>query len=433
MPTALAESAAAARPLLALPFVLLLGAIAVAPFVDHHWWHRHYAKVSVALGGTSALYYLFWLRDYARLLHVARDYVGFMALIGSLYVISGGIHIRVAGQSTPGVNCLFLFAGAVLANLLGTTGASILLIRPFLRINRRRAEPFHVVFFIFIVSNVGGCLTPLGDPPLFLGFLKGVPFWWVIRHCGAAWLVGVGSLLAVFYWRDRRSFRRLPAGQGEHTHLADTWHFDGLHNLVFLAVVLGGVFIERPAGGREVLLLAAALGSYLTTARRVHQANRFSFGPVQEVAWLFVGIFLTMIPVLDYLAVRGPGLGVGTDLDFFWLTGGLSGVLDNAPTYLALLATALGNHSLSLDSRDDLARFLVADPGTLTAISLGAVFFGGMTYIGNGPNFMVRAIAERAKVPAPGFFPYILRYALPVLVPVFLLISLLFFSRWRVF
>ena len=427
-------TAAAAHPLLALPFVLLLGAIAVAPFVDHHWWERHYAKVSVALGGLSALYYLFWLRDYARLLRVAHDYVGFMALIGSLYVISGGIHIRVAGRrATPGVNALFLLGGAVLANVLGTTGASVLLIRPYLRMNRGRAEAFHVVFFIFIVSNVGGCLTPLGDPPLFLGFLKGVPFWWVIRHCGAAWLVGVGSLLVIFYWRDRGSFRRASAGEPPRGPVHDTWHFDGLHNLAFLALVLGGVFIERPAGLREGLLLAAALGSYLTTRRRVYAANQFAFGPIEEVGWLFVGIFLTMIPVLDYLAARSPGAAIGTDMEFFWLTGGLSGVLDNAPTYLALLATALGNHGLSLDSRADVARFLVGHPGTLRAISLGAVFFGAMTYIGNGPNFMVRAIAEQAQVRPPGFFRYIWRYALPVLVPVFFLVSLLFFSRWRVF
>ena len=427
-------TAAAAHPLLALPFVLLLGAIAVAPFVDPRWWERHYAKVSVALGGGCALYYLFWLRDYARLLRVAHDYVGFMALVGSLYVIAGGIHIRVAGRrATPGVNALFLFAGAVLANVLGTTGASVLLIRPYLRMNRGRAEAFHVVFFIFIVSNTGGCLTPLGDPPLFLGFLKGVPFWWVIRHCGAAWLVVVGSLLAIFYCHDRRSFRRAAAaGQGR-APAHDTWHFDGLHNLVFLAVVLGGVFIERPAGLREGLLLAAALGSYLTTRHRVHAANRFGFGPIEEVGWLFVGIFLTMIPVLDYLAARGPGAAISTDMQFFWLTGGLSGLLDNAPTYLALLATALGNHGLSLDSRADLARLLAEHPGTLQAVSLGAVFFGALTYLGNSPNFMVRAIAEQAQVRPPGFFSYIWRYALPVLGPVFLLISLLCFSRWRIF
>ena len=427
------DPVAAAHPLLALPFVVLLAAVAVAPFVDHHWWRRHYAKVSVALGGMTALYYLYWLRDYARLLHAAQDYVGFMALIGSLYVVSGGIHLRVAGRATPGVNALFLLVGAVLANLMGTTGASVLLIRPFLRLNRGRAEAFHVVFFIFIVSNVGGCLTPLGDPPLFLGFLKGVPFWWVLRHCGPAWLVGVGSLLAVFYVWDRHGFRRAPDEVRSCAQAGDSWHFDGLHNLAFLAVVLGGVFIERPVGLREILLLAAALGSYLTTSHRVHRANRFSLEPIEEVGWLFVGIFLTMIPVLDYLAARGPVLSVGTNLSFFWLTGGLSGVLDNAPTYLALLAAALGRDGLSLDSRADLARFLAASPGTLAAISLGAVFFGAMTYIGNGPNFMVRAIAEQAHVRPPGFFRYVWRYALPVLVPVFLLVSLLFFSPWRVF
>ncbi len=424
---------ASPTPLLALPFVLLLGAIAVAPFVDRRWWEHHYAKVSVVLGALIAAYYLFSLRDYARLLHVAHEYVGFMALIGSLYVIAGGIHLRIPERSSPGVNCLLLLAGAVLANVFGTTGASMLLIRPYLHLNRARIEPFHVVFFIFIVSNVGGCLTPLGDPPLFLGFLNGVPFWWVIRHCWEAWLVGVGSLLAIFYWRDRRSFQRHAAGTIPPAETQKAWQFDGRGNLFFLAVVLGAVFIDRPTGLREGLLIAAAAGSYVTTARRVHTANQFQFGPLEEVGWLFIGIFLTMIPVLDYLEAHAAGLGIGSDQKFFWSTGALSGVLDNAPTYLAMLATALGSHGENLASPDGLARFVAEQPRTLAAISLGAVFFGAVTYIGNGPNFMVKAIAEQTGVPPPGFFRYILRYALPVLVPVFLLVSLLFFSPWRLF
>jgi Na+/H+ antiporter NhaD/arsenite permease-like protein len=430
---AAASTHPAPHPLLALPFVLLLGAIAVAPFIDRHWWERHYAKVSVALGAFIAVYYLFWLKDYQRLLHVGAEYISFIALIGSLYVVAGGIHIRVKGQATPLANCFFLLIGALLANLIGTTGASMLLIRPYIRMNHFRITAFHIVFFIFIISNIGGCLTPIGDPPLFLGYLKGVPFWWVLQHCWPGWAICVGTVLAAFYVLDRRNFHRVPPKVREAATREEKWRVDGLPNIAFLALILGAVFVDRPAGLREALLLLAALGSYFTTARRVHEANRFNFHPINEVAWLFIGIFTTMAPLLDYLAAHAPNLGIDTEAKFFWLTGFLSGLLDNAPTYLAFLATALGNDGLSLDRPSDMAAFISRRDHQLAAISMAAVFFGAFTYIGNGPNFMVKAIAEQSKVETPGFFGYILCFSLPVLLPVFVLVSILFFSRWRVF
>ena len=414
---------------LALPFVGLLAAIAVMPFVDPHWWERHYTKVSVVLGAVCASYYLFWLRNYDRLLHVGHEYASFLALVGSLYVIAGGIHVRVRGGATPLANCGILLLGAVLANVVGTTGASMLLIRPYLRLNRGRAAAFHVVFFIFIVSNVGGCLTPIGDPPLFVGYLKGVPFWWVLAHCWRAWLAAVGGLLAIFYVFDRRNLRTTPIGKREQATREETWSVDGLRNVPLLAVVLGGVFVEEPVGLREGLMLAAAAGSYVLTPSRVHRANAFSFAPISEVGWLFVGIFTTMIPVLDYLSAHAAALGIHSERRFFWLTGALSGVLDNAPTYLGFLAVALGNLGLPVDKASHITTLLSRAGGQVAAISLGAVFFGAMTYIGNGPNFMVRAVATRMGVPTPGFFGYVVRYSLPILVPFFFAMSLLFFSR----
>ena len=424
----------ATPPWLGLPFALLLAAVAVMPFVHHHWWERHYAKVSVLLGAISAGYYLFWRQDMARLLHVAHEYLGFVALVGSLYVVAGGIHVRVRGGATPLANCGVLLLGAVLANVVGTTGASMLLIRPYLRLNGRRVAAFHVVFFIFIVSNVGGCLTPIGDPPLFVGYLKGVPFWWVLRRCWPVWLLAVGGLLAVFYALDRRNFLLVPPGErGEPAARGESWRLEGGRNFLFLGVVLGAVFVEHPAGGRETLMLAAAVGSYLLTPARLHAANHFDLAPVREVAWLFVGIFATMVPVLDSLSAHAPGFGIDSPLQFYWLTGALSGVLDNAPTYLGLLAVALGSRGQGVDDPGRVAAFAEGHPAELMAISLGAVFFGAMTYIGNGPNFMVRSLAVRAGVRMPGFFAYVLRYSLPVLGPVFFVLGLLFFARWRMF
>ena len=230
---------------------------------------------------------------------MGHDYLSFIAVIASIYVAAGGIHLAVKGEATPAANVLFLLAGALLANVIGTVGASLLLIRPWLRANGRRLRAHHVIFFIFIVSNVGGCLVPFGNPPLFLGYLMGVPFWWVAEHCWPMWLCGVGFLLAVFYWVDRRNCRRDPApppsGSGER------WRVEGLWNLLFLAVILGAVFISQPLFLREGVMLGAAAASWFTTRKTVHQANQFDFHPICEVAVLFLGIFATMIPALDWL------------------------------------------------------------------------------------------------------------------------------------
>ena len=327
------------------------------------------------------------------------------------------------------MNCVFLLIGSLLANFIGTTGASMLLIRPWIRMNRYRITGFHIVFFIFLVSNVGGCLTPIGDPPLFLGYLKGIPFWWTVQKCWPAWLLAVTCLLAVFYLFDQSNYLRAPQKIREMETAHETWRFEGLTNLAFLAVILAAVIIESPLGLREILMLAAAAGSYFATPKTVHEANDFSLEPIREVAWLFLGIFFTMIPALDYFEVHASELGMDSPLKFFWATGILSAVLDNAPTYLTFLAAAMGRNHLSLNDATQVSQFGIEHGPELLAISLGAVFFGAMTYIGNGPNFMVKAIAQRAKVHTPGFFAYLVQYALPVLIPIFVLVALVFFRE----
>ncbi|RFC42484.1 MAG: Na+/H+ antiporter NhaD [Verrucomicrobia bacterium] len=412
-----------------LPFACLLFLIAAAPLAIPHFWERYYAHTAVGLGAITAAYYLIGLQEIAPLMHSLKEYFSFLALVGSLYVVSGGILIRVKGEATPAVNCLFLLTGAILANVFGTTGASMLLIRPWIRMNKYRVTGFHIVFFIFVVSNVGGALTPIGDPPLFLGFLKGVPFWWVLQNCWQAWLLTTILLVGVFYILDRRNFLRAPERVREMETREEHWEFAGLVNLFLLAALLGAIML--PFGWREGVMLAAAVTSWFTTPARIHEANEFDFAPVKEVAWLFAGIFLTMVPALQVLGANTAALGLSSSLQFYWSTGALSGVLDNAPTYLAFLAAAFGGVGLNLDT--DMAAFLQQQSQLLKSVSLGAVFFGAMTYIGNGPNLMVKKIADQQKVHTPSFMAYVLRFSGPVLLPIFALVGILFFSRWRVF
>jgi Na+/H+ antiporter NhaD/arsenite permease-like protein len=411
------------NPWIILPFALLLGAMALAPLLAPNWWLRHYAKVALALGALTLGYYALILQDTPRILHTAHDYVGFIIMVGSLFVVSGGIHIGVKGQGTPLANVIFLLVGAIVANVLGTTGAAMLLIRPWIRLNQSRVTAHHIVFFIFIVANVGGCLTPIGDPPLFLGYLQGVPFWWVAENCWPMWAAGVGLLLAIFYVVDRIHFCRTPRETGTAN---GNWEFAGRGNLFFLAVILGAVFVSRPVFPREALMLAAAIGSYFTTPKSVHAANDFNFHPIQEVAVLFAGIFATMMPALDWLGLHAKDL-LGASPSpgiFFWGTGGLSAMLDNAPTYLGFLSALFG-----ASGANDIAELIGQNPGALKvlAISIGAVFFGAATYIGNGPNFMVKAIADQEKILMPGFLGFVFKFTLPFLLPVLITIWLLFF------
>jgi Na+/H+ antiporter NhaD/arsenite permease-like protein len=438
-PLIFAASTAANIPLwLITPFALLLLLIAVLPLSGDrakHVWEHYYPHISVTLGTAVAVYYLARIPQGERiLLHTLHEYVSFILLIGSLFVVAGGIHLKVKGESTPWVNVVFLAVGAVIANIIGTTGASMVLIRPWIRMNKIRIAPFHVVFFIFIVSNVGGALTPIGDPPLFLGYLRGVPFFWLFEHVLAEWLFTVGALLAVFFVLDRQSFRKMPARlQQEAAAESEQWRFDGKINLLFLAALIGAVFLPAEYFLREGAMLAIAIASYRLTAPQVHAENAFTFGPIKEVGFLFVGIFVTMMPALGYLERHGVEFGFTHPLQYYFASGSLSAVLDNAPTYVNFLQLAQSTAEAEnpaafagLVGLEPVRTLLQLKPQLVVAVSLGAVFFGAMTYIGNGPNFMVKSIAHDAGVHCPTFFGYVLRYSLPILLPILVVAGVAF-------
>src|SRR6266511_848037 len=432
----------------ALPFVALLLAIALAPLLTPHWWHHNRNKAIVAcVVSVPILIYLGFTAPQV-LIEKLHEYFGFIVVIGALFVISGGIHIQGSLSGTPLVNTGMLGLGAVLANLLGTTGASVLLIRPLLRANKARKRVAHIViFFIFIVANCGGLLTPIGDPPLLLGFLKGVPFEWTLR-LWPQWLVVTGALLALFNVWDQAVLAREEAerrgSQLERVMVHEPLRVRGGVAAAALAGVLLTIIsagraaaLGRPwgAGIQEAIIVALALIAYHGTAEENREKNAFTFGPIVEVGVLFAAIFATMAPLLEILnawsqgarTVLGMGFGVTHPWEFFWATGSLSSVLDNAPTYVAFAASASGLRGVP--AHGQFIGALALDPQTariLAAIATGAVFMGAMTYIGNAPNFMVKAIAEENGIKMPSFFGY-MAYSVAILLPVFVAVTLLFF------
>ncbi len=415
------------------PFVAILLGIAVLPLVAGRFWERNTNKalVSVALGAPIVA----WIATYDRtvLLHAAHEYVAFIVLLGSLYVIAGGIVVRGTLAGTPGLNTVLLAIGALLASVIGTTGASMLLIRPLLRANSVRRRKAHVVvFFIFVVSNAGGLLTPLGDPPLFLGFLRGVPFLWTLR-LWREWAFVNGVLLVLFHFVDSAVFRRedleTPGDLDEVAvrHQVPI-HLAGAHNILFLAgvvaVLLAAGSLSLPPGVQEGGMALMAGLSWATTARTLRAENGFSWHPIAEVAVLFVGIFATMVPALAILNARGAELGLHAPWQFFWASGALSSFLDNAPTYLTFASAASG---LAGTDAGRLQQLVAHGHGAelLAAVSLGSVLMGANTYVGNGPNFMVKAIAEQSGVRMPSFFGY-LAWSGAVLLPTFAAVTWIF-------
>ena len=432
------------------PFAAILLAIALGPLLAPGFWHHHYGKVSAAcalafllpfalqFGATTALH---------ALVHtLLAEFIPFIILLTALFATTGGIHVRGNLHGTPAVNTALLGIGAGLASVMGTTGASMLLIRPLLRANDARRYRTHVVvFFIFLVANIGGSLTPLGDPPLFLGFLKGVDFFWTTKAMLAPMLVSVAVLLALFFLLDRWFYRQedqLPVDPTPDAPLRiEGWiNLLVLGPLVLLAVLVSGTWnpgvqfdvlgtpVELQNLARDLALIAITFASLRLTAPAVREANHFEWGPMVEVAKLFAGIFLTIIPVIAILqagregalaplvALVTDGAGRPDNPMYFWLTGALSSFLDNAPTYLVFFNLAGG----------DAQALMGPLAATLTAISAGAVFMGANTYIGNAPNFMVRSIAVSRGVPMPSFFGYML-WSGAILLPLFVLLTLVFF------
>jgi Na+/H+ antiporter NhaD/arsenite permease-like protein len=460
------------QPYSILPFILLLLSIAIVPFINRNWWEGNFGYFPFGLAAVTSLFYLFANGTLSRIFEALNDYFSFIILIASLFIVSGGILIKLKGKANPVANTITLLVGAIVSNMIGTTGASMILIRPFIRVNKNRLKPYHLIFFIFLVSNIGGALTPIGDPPLFLGYLMGVPFFWVFANVWYVWLFALTVLLLLFFVIDFLSLKKI-----EHDipgNAQDGFHEEtqilGLHNMVFLGIILAAVFIQEPKYVRELLMIVAAAGSYMTTKKSIHKENHFTFHPINEVAILFLGIFITMAPALDWLELHAASIGLHTAGQYYWTTGGLSSVLDNAPAYLNFLHAAIGLN-LSPDTLTQLQNIIAAKgtvAGTFTpeiqrtiellaknhpvlmsagsipateiriaymianhsmfliAISLGAVFFGAMTYIGNGPNFMVKSIAEESGLKCPSFFEYIIKYSIPILMPLFLIVWWLF-------
>jgi Na+/H+ antiporter NhaD/arsenite permease-like protein len=400
-----------------LPFLGFLLAIALFPLTAPRFWERHFGKVSAAFGVPVAGWFL--VIAPRELSHTVLEYASFLVLLGSLFTISGGILVRGTIRGTPAVNCAFLAAGAVLSNLLGTTGASMLLIRPLLRANSARKRSAHVyVFFIFVVANIGGALTPIGDPPLFLGYLKGVPFFWTVRNLWSFWFTATVIVIGIFYLLDRMAVRS--EGEDRRAETSDPsgrkpLMLAGKRNFLLLGTVITAVFLPAPV--RETVMLAATALSVWKTPAWIRRENEFTYHPIKEVAILFAGIFATMIPALLILKARGGELGVTEPWHFFWASGMLSSFLDNTPTYLTFFSLAQG-----LGGTADI----VGIPAPiLRAISAGAVFMGANTYIGNAPNFMVKAIVEASGVRMPSFFGF-MAYSGAVLLPVFAVITCLF-------
>jgi Na+/H+ antiporter NhaD/arsenite permease-like protein len=412
----------------------MLLAIAVLPLAAPHFWERNRNKalVSLVLGAPVAI----WVAalEPAAVVHAGHEYLAFIVLLGALFVISGGIVVRGTLAGTPGLNTALLAIGAVLASAIGTTGASMVLVRPLLRANSVRRDKAHVVvFFIFVVANAGGLLTPLGDPPLFLGFLRGVPFLWTLRLF-PIWLFVNGALLAVFYVVDSTIFRQedlaTPGDLDEvavahrvPVHVLGGLNFAWLAGVVAVLVAAGS--LRLPPGVQEAGMIVMVALSWATTPAALRVENGFGFGPILEVAALFAGIFATMIPALAVLNARGAALGIDAHWEFFWATGLLSSFLDNAPTYLTF--ASVGSGVLGTDATD-LGALLAhpEGPRVLLAISAGAVLMGANTYIGNGPNFMVKAIAELGGVRMPGFFRYML-WSGTILLPLFGAVTWVFF------
>jgi Na+/H+ antiporter NhaD/arsenite permease-like protein len=434
------------------PFVCYLLLIATLPLFFGHLWESNRNKVILALVAAAPVvaYLVAMTHDGPELLlGTALDYLSFMALLGSLFAISGGIYLRGSLAGTPLVNTALMAVGAILGSVIGTTGASALLIRPLLRANEHRTRASHlVVFFIFIVANGAGLLTPLGDPPLFLGFLRGVPFTWTFR-LAPLWAFENGALLILFAIFDviatQIDARRLRTKAGVSLRPLpphEPLRLEGRINLLWLLGIVAVVFVMGTYGARmfpnpelrgliqTAGMAAFALLSWRTTSHEVRAANRFSWAPMVEVAAVFVGVFLTMIPALSFLQERGASLGVTRPSQFFWAAGALSAVLDNAPTYLTFASLAVGvtdgGAGLLSASRLDLLAAHPTGQHLLSAVSAGAVMMGAVTYIGNGPNFMVKAIAEQHHVRTPSFFGYVV-WSGAILLPLFGVISHLFF------
>jgi len=437
-----------------IPFAGILLSIALLPLLAPEFWHHHFPKVSAFWAIIFAVPFLFAYGGEAwyEILHIYLvDYIPFIILLWGLFTVSGGLLVRGKLTGTPIVNTVFLLIGTIIASWVGTTGAAMILIRPVIRSNKERKSKVHIiVFFIFLVANIGGSLTPLGDPPLFLGFLHGVSFFWTLKLLPMMSFVSVILLVlfflidAVLYNRERKIPGEMAAAGREKKPIKVL----GLYNLIFLMGIMGSVLMsgmvklgEVNVGGvhmgiqnflRDILIIIMGLLSLYFTPKAIREENEFTWFPIQEVAYLFAGIFMTIVPVLAILRAGEHGAlaflieNVRQPIHYFWITGSLSSFLDNAPTYLTFFNSALGQLLPGIPEAQAVPELMTTHEIYLKAISCGAVFMGAMTYIGNAPNFMVRSIAEESGIKMPSFFGFMV-YSICILIPLFFLVTMIFF------
>ena len=442
-----------------IPFAGMLLSIAIFPIVKPHWWEKNMLWVALFWSFVFLVPFFFVYgadETIYQLIHtVVLDYVPFLLLLFALYAVAGGIVIKGSRVGTPKLNTIILAIGTVLASVIGTTGAAMVLIRPLIRANEFRKRKMHtIIFFIFLVCNIGGALTPVGDPPLFMGFLRGVPFFWTTIHLLPLYVFTSVVLLVIYYIFENKMYKKdLAEGCVQPEHTGEKIKIEGLHNLLYIALILFAVVMsgtlaqspmfQNPDGSvkglhlyslhghdlvatwpniiKDILLLVAAFLSMKTTKKEIREFNNFNWAAIEEAAKLFIGIFITMIPALAILGARGASLGLHTEWQFFWSTGMLSGFLDNTPTYLVFLTTAA-----AMGAAEGLATTIgIVEVPILIAVSAGAVFMGALSYIGNAPNFMVRSIAEESNIKMPSFFGY-MKWSFGILIPLFLLDTLIF-------
>jgi len=431
------ESSSFNIPLITLlPFVLMLLSIAVFPLFWNHFWEKNKNKLIIALLLSIPVVIYLLSNGFSEKLFdtIVFDYVPFIILLGALFTITGGIYLSGDIEAKPIINTLFLTAGALLASFVGTTGAAMLLIRPLIQTNKERKFKVHtILFFIGIVANCGGLLTPLGDPPLFMMYLRGAPFLWFLKLY-PAWLTVNAILLIIYFFVDNYYYKKedISAITSDKTSIRPL-KLEGKRNFIFLLIVILAVaFINEQYLSiihsnhyfkfiREAVILLAAYLSLLFTTRLLRVSNNFTWQPIQEVAYLFLGIFITMVPCLLYLESNAKTLGISTPTQFYYYTGLLSSFLDNTPTAVTFHSLALG---LGINAGVEISGI---PEELLEAICIGAVFFGSMTYIGNGPNFMVKTVAEENNIKMPDFFSYIIKFSLIVLLPAFILSQIIMF------
>ena len=421
-----------------IPFISLLVLISAGSSLFPKFWHESYKMVSVSLGLVVAFWYVVYFKQSVVVAETISEYISFISLLIGLYVVAGTIHIQPDIESSPRNNILFLVVGAFLTNIIGTTGASILLIRPFIQLNKQQLKPYHIVFFIFIISNIGGLLTPIVDPPLFIGFLKGIPFFFTLTHLFLPWVITLSILIGIFYLFEKRN--------NKHTKKLETSvptnkiTVTGKRNFIWLAFMVLTVFLDPNilsdlptiefeghhfSFARELLQLIIAISCIKTSNKEALKSNDFTYEPIIEVAYLFFGIFLTMMPALQLLQNLGSSGKQLSLMETYFATGISSAFLDNAPAYLNFLTFSMAGFAININNVSEVLKFVTSDHiGYLLAISISSVFWGALTYVGNGPNFMVKSIAEASGVKMPTFMAYIFRFAIPILIPILLLIAL---------